>query len=69
MSRLLIRVNETISVAYDRWVEVKDPIHPIFRLPASIDSEDRVRLRTDELVELFGLGALRDKWLRPIAAS
>ncbi|HKY16183.1 MAG TPA: MFS transporter [Microthrixaceae bacterium] len=64
-----LTVNETLAVAYDRWVEVKDPIHPILRLPASIDSENRVHLRADELIELFGLGAFRDKFVGELSTG
>ncbi len=53
-----LTVAETIAVAYDRWVAVKDPIHPMFRLPAYVDSEDTVAARVDELIELFELEAV-----------
>ncbi len=50
-----LTVAETIAVAYDRWVSVKDPIHPMLRLPAYVDSEDAVATRVDELIALFEL--------------
>ena len=48
-------VEESLAVAYDRWTDTRDPINAMFRLPASIDSETKVRHRVDELLDLFSL--------------
>jgi branched-chain amino acid transport system ATP-binding protein len=64
-----LTVAETIAVAYDRWVEVKDPIHPMLRLPAYVDSEDKVEARVDELIDLFGLGPFRDKFVGELSTG
>jgi branched-chain amino acid transport system ATP-binding protein len=64
-----LTVTETLAVALDRWVEVKDPFNPIFRLPAYIDSEDRVALRVDELLDLFALGDYRNSFVGELSTG
>jgi branched-chain amino acid transport system ATP-binding protein len=64
-----LTVAETIAVAYDRWVAVKDPIHPMLRLPAYVDSEDAVATRVDELIALFELEAFRDKFVGELSTG
>ncbi|MFN8050575.1 MAG: MFS transporter [Acidimicrobiales bacterium] len=64
-----LTVEETIAVGLDRWVGVKDPLSPVFRLPASVLSEDHVRRRVDELVELFDLGAHRHRFVRELSTG
>lgn len=64
-----LTVAEALAVALDRWVEVKDPFNPIFRLPASIDSEDRVALRVDELLDLFVLGDYRNSFVGELSTG
>ena len=64
-----LTVAETLAVSYDRWVEVRDPIHPILRLPASRASERKVAARVDELVELFGLGEYRNSFVAELSTG
>ncbi|OWY60596.1 hypothetical protein B7486_68335, partial [cyanobacterium TDX16] len=64
-----LTVGETLAVALDRWVEVKDPILAALHLPASFDSEEKVDARVDELVDLFGLGAFRNKFVHELSTG
>ena len=64
-----LTVSETIAVALEQQVEVRDPLAAALRLPAVDHSELLVRLRVDELVELFGLGAYRDKFTRELSTG
>jgi len=64
-----LTVTETLGVALDRWVEVKDPLNAAFHLPPSFDSEDQVRTRVDELIELFGLGAFGNKFVHELSTG
>jgi branched-chain amino acid transport system ATP-binding protein len=64
-----LTVEETIAVALERWVEVRDPFNPALRLPAAFDSEQQVRDRVDELVELFGLEAFRSRFVRELSTG
>ena len=64
-----LTVSETIAVALDRWVGVKDVVNPILRMPASIESEHETFLRVDELIELFDLGALRHRFIGELSTG
>ncbi len=64
-----LTVAETIAVALERWVEVRDPVSAALHLPNAYDSEAAVRARVDELVELLGLGAYRDKFTRELSTG
>jgi ABC-type branched-subunit amino acid transport system ATPase component/ABC-type branched-subunit amino acid transport system permease subunit len=56
-----LTVAETIAVARERHLASKDMVAAGMRLPASLDSEAEVAERAEELVELMGLGAFREK--------
>jgi branched-chain amino acid transport system ATP-binding protein len=56
-----LTVAETISVALERHLESRDMLAAALQLPASYESELSVADRADELVDLMGLGAFREK--------
>ncbi|MFM7060874.1 MAG: MFS transporter [Actinomycetes bacterium] len=64
-----LTVAETIAVALERQVEVRDPIAAALHLPAVADSEADVADRVEELIELMGLGAFRDKFTRELSTG
>ena len=64
-----LTVEETLAVALERWVEVRDPFNPALRLPAAYDSEQHVHERVDELMELFGLVAFRSRFVRELSTG
>jgi ABC-type branched-subunit amino acid transport system ATPase component/ABC-type branched-subunit amino acid transport system permease subunit len=64
-----VTVAETIAVALERWVQVGDPLSEAARLPAVVRTEAAVADRVDELIDLFGLGALREKRLRELSTG
>ena len=64
-----LTVEETVAVAMDRWVAVKDPLNPALHLPAAFDSEQAVRQRADELIELLNLGAFRTKFVHELSTG
>ncbi|MCL4293212.1 MAG: MFS transporter [Acidimicrobiia bacterium] len=64
-----LTVAETIALAFDRHVEVRDPVAAALHLPAVAHSERAVTARVDELVELLGLGAFRDKFVRELSTG
>lgn len=57
-----LTVTETLAVALDDSLEVRDPILAALRMPAAYDSERTARLRVDELIELFNLERFADKF-------
>jgi ABC-type branched-subunit amino acid transport system ATPase component len=52
---------ETIAVARERHLASRDMVAAAFGLPACYESELAVQAKVDELIELMGLGAFRDK--------
>ncbi|MBL8778520.1 MAG: MFS transporter [Acidimicrobiales bacterium] len=64
-----LTVAETLAVALERWVEVRDPLSAALRLPNAYDAERSVQRRVDELVELMGLGAFRNKFARELSTG
>ncbi len=64
-----LTVEETIAVALERWIDVRDPVNPALRLPAAFDSEEQVRERVDELIELFGIGGFRSRFVRELSTG
>ncbi len=64
-----LTVHETIAVALERSVDVRDPVAAALQLPSVQDSEAKVRARVEELIELLGLGAFRDKYVRELSAG
>ena len=64
-----LTVEDTIAVALDRWVDVTDPFNAALHLPAWVDSEHKVRLPTDELIEMLNLEAFRSKFIRELSTG
>ena len=64
-----LTVEETIAVALDRWVDVKDPLNAAFRLPANYDSEQAVAAEVDRLIELMGIESFRAKFVRELSTG
>ena len=62
-------VHESIKVALERHVEVRDPLAAALRLPAVADSEAVVTQRVEELIDLLGLGAYRNKFISEISTG
>jgi branched-chain amino acid transport system ATP-binding protein len=62
-------VEEAIAVSLERWVEVRDPVSAALHLPAHFDSEEQVRTRVHELMDLLGLGSFRSKFLRELSTG
>ena len=64
-----LTVDEAIAVALEQHVDVRDPIAATLHLPSVGDSEQKVRERVDELIELLALGAYRDKFVRELSTG
>jgi branched-chain amino acid transport system ATP-binding protein len=64
-----LTVEETVAVALERHVDVRDPIAAVLRLPSVAESEGQVRARVDELVELLDLGPHREKLVRELSTG
>jgi ABC-type branched-subunit amino acid transport system ATPase component/MFS family permease len=64
-----LTVKETISLALERRVEVRDPIAIALGLPVVRESERKVAARADELIELLGLTAYATKFVRELSTG
>ncbi|HEX4491589.1 MAG TPA: MFS transporter [Acidimicrobiia bacterium] len=64
-----LTVAETIAVALERRVEVRDPIAAALHLPSVTDSELHVRERVEQLLELLGITDFRDKLTRELSTG
>jgi branched-chain amino acid transport system ATP-binding protein len=64
-----LTVQEAIKVALERQIEVRDPIAAALNLPAVADSEAKLQSRVDELLELMGLVAFRDKFISELSTG
>ena len=62
-------VAETLKIALERKVEVRDPFAAAVWLPAVKESEAKLQQRVDELIELTGIGDFRDELLRELSTG
>jgi ABC-type branched-subunit amino acid transport system ATPase component/predicted MFS family arabinose efflux permease len=64
-----LTVAETVSVAHDRFVVAKDPLRAALHTPGWWRSERRVAADVEALIELFSLGAYRDKFVNELSTG
>jgi len=64
-----LTVAEAIKVSLECHLEVRDPVAAALGLPASVEAEAAVDRKTDELIELLGLGAYRNKFVSEISTG
>ena len=64
-----LTVEDTLLVALERWLDVRDPLNAAFRLPPFVDAEAAARHRVDELIELLGLEAFRTKFVGELSTG
>jgi branched-chain amino acid transport system permease protein len=64
-----LTVTETLAVALERSLEVRDPVAAALHLPAVAASERAAHARVDELLELFGLDAYQDLFVHELSTG
>lgn len=64
-----LTVAETVAVALEQSVVVRDLINPALALPAAYDSEAAVARRVDELLDLFALGPYRESFTAELSTG
>jgi len=64
-----LTVQETLAIAQERFVGSRSVFVAALHLPMAVDSEERVALRTDELIELMGLGDHRHSFVRELSTG
>ncbi|MDA0370284.1 MAG: MFS transporter [Actinomycetota bacterium] len=64
-----LTVAETLAVSLERWVANRSALAASMYLPPVFDSEQAVRQRVDELIELLGLGDYERKFVRELSTG
>jgi branched-chain amino acid transport system ATP-binding protein len=64
-----LTVAEAIAVAFEQHVGVRDPIAALLHLPSVHDSEGAVDEGVEQLIDVFGLDAYRDKFIRELSTG
>jgi branched-chain amino acid transport system ATP-binding protein len=64
-----LSVRETIALAYERHLDVRDPFAAALRLPYVVDAEDEVEGTVEHLLELLGITDFRDKLVRELSTG
>ncbi len=64
-----LTVREAIAVARERHLREPHTLHALFGLPQSRESEQRVSEEVDELIDLLGLKAFRDKFVSELSTG
>jgi branched-chain amino acid transport system ATP-binding protein len=64
-----LTVRETLSVALERWVTNKSTLAAALHLPPVFDAESAIRERTQELIELLGLGDVERTFIRELSTG
>jgi branched-chain amino acid transport system ATP-binding protein len=64
-----LTVEQTLSVAHERWLDVRNPLMEALWLPATFETEESVRASVDAIIEAFGLGAYRSKFVHELSTG
>ena len=64
-----LTVAETLAVAFERHIRASDVVSTALRAPWVRRTEGRVRQRVEDLIELMGLGAFRDKFVSELSTG
>ncbi|MDQ1479984.1 MAG: branched-chain amino acid transport system ATP-binding protein livF, partial [Actinomycetota bacterium] len=64
-----LTVAETVALAFERHLEVRDPIGAALHLPFVAEAEANVTERVEELLELLGITDFRDKLGRELSTG
>lgn len=64
-----LTVAETLAIAQERFVGSRSVVAAALHLPMAFESEARVAERTDELIELMGLGDYRHSFVRELSTG
>jgi ABC-type branched-subunit amino acid transport system ATPase component/ABC-type branched-subunit amino acid transport system permease subunit len=64
-----LTVHQAVTVALDRQISIKDPVAAMLNLPDVGDEERNIGERADELIELMGVGAFRDKFVSELSTG
>jgi ABC-type branched-subunit amino acid transport system ATPase component len=64
-----LTVAENIAMGLERHIDVRDHVSSLLSTPAMRESEEDVAFTVEDLVELLGLGAFRDKFVSELSTG
>jgi branched-chain amino acid transport system ATP-binding protein len=64
-----LTVAENIAIGLERHIAVRDHVSALFSTPAMRESETDVAFTVEDLIELMGLGAFRDKFVAELSTG
>jgi len=64
-----LTVAETVSMAFERHLDARDPVAAALRLPSVWNTEQDVAEEVERLVELLGIADFRDKLVRELSTG
>jgi ABC-type branched-subunit amino acid transport system ATPase component len=64
-----LTVAENIAIGLERHIAVRDHVSALFGTPAMRESETDVAFTVDDLIDLMGLGAFRDKFVSELSTG
>ena len=64
-----LTVAETLACAFERHMHREDPVSAMFWAPWVRRAEKRVASRVEEIIDLMGLGAFRDKFINELSTG
>ncbi len=64
-----LTVAETVSIAFERHLEARDPVAAALHLPWVDDTERDIELNVERLLELLGITDFRDKLVRELSTG
>src|SRR3954463_7263237 len=64
-----LTVAENIALGLERHIDVRDHVSALFATPAMLDSEADVAYTVDDLIDLMGLQAYRDKFVSELSTG
>ena len=64
-----LTVAENIALGFERHLEVRDHVASMLGLPGVVELEEHVAWSVSDLIDLMGLGAFRDKFVRELSTG
>ena len=64
-----LTVAENVALGFERHLEVRDHIASMLGLPGVVEIEEHVAWSVADLIDLMGLGAFRDKFVRELSTG
>ncbi|HEV3227471.1 MAG TPA: MFS transporter, partial [Acidimicrobiales bacterium] len=64
-----LTVAENMALGFERHLEIRDHIAAMLGLPGVVELEEHVCWSVNDLIELMGLGAFRDKFVRELSTG